>query len=329
MKIAGKAGLDPEQLADRARRGQREIEVHTNPADLTCDPREVREMLARYGVRAVTVHAPLHAHLGNLDPAAEEEAVKQVLATAFLADAVMPEGEVRLVPVHLAPTVPVRDLDGDDAVKDRRRRELETAAESAVWLAENCRPARGPVRFCLENHALFEPGYWDPASSRFARAFCSGRFPAEFAFLAGAACSRAPAGRLGFTLDVCHAMSALAGVRVMRATGERFALVLPEDLVGTDSLEDWFDAFGPWLGVVHVSKAVGLAGDAGQHAAPLDDADVGLAVQVVDCLERVGFAGPLVIEVQEPDVRRARGTSQTARVLARAAAHRAARAAGS
>ncbi|MEW5935212.1 MAG: hypothetical protein AB1816_16670, partial [Bacillota bacterium] len=94
MRIAGKAGLDPEQLADRARRGQREIEVHTNPPDLTRDPGEIREMLARYGVRAVTVHAPLHAHLGNLDPAAEEKAVSQALATALLADAIMPEGEV-------------------------------------------------------------------------------------------------------------------------------------------------------------------------------------------------------------------------------------------
>lgn len=220
-------------------------------------------MLARYGVQAVTVHAPLHAHLGNLDPAVEERAVAQALAAAYLADAIMPEGGVRLVPVHLAPTAPVRDLGGDGVVRDHRRRELKTAAESAVWLAENCRLSRGPVRFCLENHALFEAGYWDPATPRFARAFCSGRFPAEFAFLAEAACSRAPVRRLGFTLDVCHAMSALAGARVMRATGERFALILPEDLEGTESLEDWFDALGPWLGVVHISKAIGLAGDAG------------------------------------------------------------------
>ncbi|MFZ5767221.1 MAG: hypothetical protein ACOY3F_00780 [Bacillota bacterium] len=135
------------------------------------------ELLARHGVRPVTVHAPLHAHLGNLDPEAEERAVTQAMATAYLADAIIPEGEVRLVPVHLAPTVPVRDLDGDNAVRDRRRRELETAAESAVWLAENCRLTRGPVCFCLENHALFEAGYWDPATPRFAPGLLLGPLP--------------------------------------------------------------------------------------------------------------------------------------------------------
>ncbi|MFZ5767222.1 MAG: hypothetical protein ACOY3F_00785 [Bacillota bacterium] len=84
----------------------------------------------------------------------------------------------------------------------------------------------------------------------------------------------------------------------MRATGERFALVLPEDLEGTESLEDWFQAFGPWLGVVNVSKAIGLAGDASQHAAPLGDADVGLAAQILDCLGRVGLEGPVVLALR-------------------------------
>ncbi len=318
--LVGKAALNAEQLSDRACRGQRQVEIHTNEGDLDRSPRQAQKLLAQHGIRAVSVHAPIHAHLGNLDRAVERQAVNWAMATAVLADGIMPPGEVRLVPIHLAPTTSVRELaaGGNRAVRDRRRRELEIVTESAMWLAENCHLSRGPVRFCLENHALFEPGYWDPATPRFAHTFCSGRFLGEFAFLAHAVCSQAPEERLGFTLDVCHAMSALAGARLMKATGERFALVLPEDLEGALTLEDWFAVMGPWLSVVHVSKAVGLAGDPGQHGTPLRDTDIDLALQVCDCLTRVGFAGPVVLEIQEPNAGKAEGTTLTAEVLKRA-----------
>lgn len=315
--------LEPRQLGDRARRGQGEIELHTTPEVLGVDVGWARDFLAEYGVTLVTVHAPLSAHLGNLDPALEECARSQVLATAKLADALVPPGRERLVPVHLAPTVFIGDVasGGDEAVRARRLEELRAAARSALWLARVFEPRGGPVRFCLENHALFETGVWDPGSPRFGRAFCSGRFPWEFALLAELISGDDAGSRVGFILDVCHAMSALAGAVWMRASGERFALVLPEDLhVDGRPLElaDWFRAVGPRLGVVHLSRCIGLGAEPGQHAVPLGEADLGLAREVVRCLDMVGFSGPVVIEVQEPDVTRAVGSENTERVLRQA-----------
>jgi len=235
----------------------------------------------------------------------------------------MPPGRERLVPVHLAPTVRIGDVapGGDEAVRARRLEELRTAARSALWLARAFEPRHGPVRFCLENHALFETGVWDPGSPRFARAFCSGPFPWEFALLAELISGDDAGDRVGFTLDVCHAMSALAGAVWMRASGERFALVLPEDLEvdgRLPELADWFRAVGPRLGVVHLSRCVGLGAEPGQHAAALGDGDLDMAREVVRCLDMVGFSGPVVIEVQEPDVTRAVGSERTGRALRRA-----------
>lgn len=65
MFAAGKVALDPVQLADRAARGFRAVELHLTPASLGVPPACAARLLARFGLDAVSVHAPRGVCLGT------------------------------------------------------------------------------------------------------------------------------------------------------------------------------------------------------------------------------------------------------------------------
>lgn len=92
--IAGKAALDGRQLGDRARRGQREIELHTTPEALGVDVGWARDLRHAVAVAAAAagrdaVLARLGRHRvwpkGNLDIVTDADLASREAVRAFLA----------------------------------------------------------------------------------------------------------------------------------------------------------------------------------------------------------------------------------------------------
>lgn len=285
VDVASKAALDPVELSDRAARGFRLVELHLSSEMARIPPRDARDMVERAGLRVCSVHAPPGVSLGAPHGAVVKE---EVVLAARLADAVIPCGLPRRVVVHLGPDLP---LGAPFRVWSFARAwAIRKAACDLAAAARLARLENGPLLVCVENHAWC----WLDGRKVFPPA---GRLPEDFGVLAELVAEAGIGESLGFCLDICHALSACAAT---------------DGVVG---LTDFVRQMSPQLSLVHFSGIRGLGACRADHGLPLGEADVNMATAVLRALGRVGFSGPVVAEVLEPDSRFAPGMEATARFL--------------